>query len=224
MPLLKAVPVGSHRFQIPAFEGRCFRQVLTLFPSLGELRLLSGFRLVGHGGGAGLSRVILRRRPLFALQAAGPTPCFFQLSATGDGTVVRMPFMPSSLSGCCFRTALSFPPPLSPLRLTLRQHRQPHPLSLRNHHGGWGKFAGSGDLGHPIHCHPFPEWGQSASGEFQIQAESRSGVHRPYGRRAGFLGPGGELRLGLGGQRWNVLGLRSKRDAGSPLSGPLKSV
>lgn len=162
--------------------------------------------------------------PALCAPGSGPTPCFFQLSAAGDGTVVRMPFMPSSLSGRCFHTALSFPPPLSPLRLTLRQHRQPHPLSLRNHHGGWGKFAGSSASGPPIHRHPLPESGQSAPGEFQAQAESRSGVHRPYGRRARFLGPGGELRLGLGGQRWNVLGWRRKRDAGSPLSGPLKSV
>lgn len=121
-----------------------------------------------------------------------------------------MPFMPSSLSGCCFHTAFPFPSPLSLWRLTLRQPRQPHPLSLRNHHGGWGKFAGSGDPGHLIHRHPLPELGQSAPGEFQTQAESRSGIHRPYRRRASFLGPGGELRLGIGGQGWNVLGLRKR--------------
>lgn len=138
----------------------------------------------------------------------GPTPFFFQLSEAGDGTVVRVPFMPSSLSGRCFRLAVPSPPPLSPWRLTLRQHRQPHPLSLRNHHGGWGKFAGSGDPGHPIHRHPLTESGQWAPGEFHTQTESRSGAHRPYRLGAGFLGPGGEL--GLGGQGWNVLGLRRK--------------
>lgn len=113
-----------------------------------------------------------------------------------------------------FPHAVPFLPPSSPWRLTLRQHRQPHPLSLRNHHGGWGKFAGAGDPGHPIRCHPLTESGRSAPGEFQTQTESRSGVRRPCRRGAGFLGPGGELRLGLGGQRWGVLGWRRKEVTG----------
>lgn len=199
------LPPGSHTFPL-----------LRRAPSL--IRLPIG-RLRGRGSVHSYTTQALS----LCAPGSGPTPYFFQLSGAGDGTVVRTPFMPSSLSGRCFHTTQSFPPPLSPLRLTLRQRRQPHPLSLRNHHGGWGKFAGSSDSGHPIRRHPLLGLGQSAPEEFQTQAESRFGVHRPYGRRAGFLGPGGELRLGLGGQRWNVLGL-GKRDAGSPLSGPLKSV
>ncbi|CAK7308680.1 hypothetical protein VULLAG_LOCUS14169 [Vulpes lagopus] len=75
-----------------------------------------------------------------------------------------MPSVPSSLCGCCFSAAL--PSPFSPRRLTLRQRREPHPFSLRNHHGGRGKFAGSGDPGHGIRRHPLPEWSPPASEKF----------------------------------------------------------
>ena len=111
----------------------------------------------------------------FPRRPAGPTPLFSQFSAAGYRTVVRMPSMPSSLCGCCFSTALPFPP-FSPGRLTLRQRREPHPLSLRNHHGGWGKFAGSGDPGHGIRRHPLPEWGPPASEEFWSRVGNWWGV------------------------------------------------